>query len=329
MTYELYGIGNPVMDVLAQVTDEELEGHKLVKGTFNLLSAERVRELHSAVKEPKLAPGGSVANSIALFAQLGGKAFFCGKVGTDQTAKDYKEAMQKIGVDTHLPPYELPLTSMTGTNVNMITPDCERTMAVHLGSALQLKKEDVDIDALKKSKVLHVGGYVLEDPDLRSAVENAMIFAKANGIKISLDCADPALVERCKEDMQRIVKEYADIVFANEDEAKAITGEEDPYVACEKLSKQCEIAVVKMGKNGSVIRKGMEVAGIDPVSAEAVDTTGAGDAYAGAFLYAFMKSEDIVIAGNLASYMAAKVVETMGARLEEMPEYKHVLEDLE
>ncbi|HII72388.1 TPA: adenosine kinase [Candidatus Woesearchaeota archaeon] len=321
--YDVYGIGNPIMDVLVELSHEDLKLHPLKKGTFNLVTSGQLKAIQDFIKQSTLVPGGSVANTMALFSQLGGKAAFCGKVGRDRYAQLYNDEMMKVGVTTHLRDSDV----MTGTALTFITPDKDRTFAVHLGAALHLKKEDIDIEAVKRSRYVHVAGYVLEDPNLREAALHALAAAKERGTKISIDCADPALIERCREDMLKIVTEYADIVFANEDEATALMGVEDPHVACNQLAKICEIAVVKLGKKGSLIRKGNEVACIDPFLVNAVDTTGAGDSYAAAFLFALSKGHDIETAGRLGSYIASRVVQTLGARLPEAPDVSHILDE--
>ncbi|MFC1723557.1 adenosine kinase [Nanoarchaeota archaeon] len=320
--HEVYGIGNPLMDVLVELDHPDLEEHKLEKGTFNLVDENRVLDIEEGISGAKIMPGGSVANTVAMFALLGGKAAFCGKVGDDETAVEYGKQMEEVGVKVHLRQAD----AATGRAITFITPDQDRTFAVHLGAALHLSKDDIDEEEIKNSKIVHVGGYVLEEPGLREAVLHALKIAKENGVRVSIDVADPALVRRCRDDMKQIVEEYADIVFANEEEAQELTGLEDPYEACNELAKTCQIAVVKMGKNGSVIRDGNEVASVDPVVVHAVDTTGAGDAYAAAFLFAITKGHDIEIAGNLGSHVSAKVVERIGARLPKAPEVGHIFE---
>jgi sugar/nucleoside kinase (ribokinase family) len=188
---------------------------------------------------------------------------------------------------------------------------------VHLGAAINLQKENVFFDDLKNSRILHIEGYQLEDKNLREVSLQAMGFAKGHDVKISIDLADPGVVSRNKEELRRIVEKYADIVFANEDEAKAFTGK-DGADALAEIGGMSGIAAVKIGKNGSLVKKGNDVYRIEGVKANAVDTTGAGDMYAAGFLYGLSKGYDIKVCGSLGSYFAAKVVEQIGARLDKI-----------
>ncbi|MCF7859147.1 MAG: adenosylhomocysteinase [Candidatus Cloacimonetes bacterium] len=326
MKYELIGLGNPMMDIMLEVSDEKLQELNLQKGQCNLVDEETIKKLESQIDESngKLILGGSVSNMIAIFSQLGGKSKFIGKIGSDKIGQKYEEGMKKIGVDPNLIISE----KMTGRNLNFVTPDSERTMTVHLGSALTLRSEDISEEIIQETKYFQVAGYVLEDENLRTATIKAFKIAKQKGAKISIDLADPWLVERCKNSLLDIVKEHADILFANEEEAKKITGKETAKESIEELSKYVDLVIVKIGKEGSIIKKQNEkIITIKGFKVEAKDTTGAGDSYAGAFLYGLTQNWPLEKTGKLASFIASEVVKIIGARLTKIPEYEHIFKN--
>lgn len=310
MKYELYGVGNPLMDLLFEVSEEEFSKFGLEKGKVAIVSAEDLEKYKSLLdgKKPQFAPGGSTSNAISIFTLLGGKGFFSGKVGSNSTM--YEEAMHQIGVATNL----IKGPGLTGTALTLITPDSERTFAVYLGEALNLKKEEIDMDSLAQSSAVFVGGHEIEDPVLRDVTLHVMNHAKKNNSIICIDVADPGIIVREKDLVLNIIREYGTIVFANEEEAFALTGKK-PEEAVEELAKHCDVAVVKLGKKGALIKDKQNYVRIKGVVVEAIDTTGAGDAFAGAFLYAYLKNKDIEVAGNLATFVAAMVVSKIGARI--------------
>ena len=317
MEYDIFGIGSALMDFLIEVGDNQLLDLDLKKGNFHLIDEDHSKKLLEKIKKHKVktSPGGSSANTLYGAALLGSNVVFCGKVGKDVHGDIYEEKLTKGKVKPKLGRSE----KITGHAITFITPDSERTFAVHLGASLHLKKEDVFFEDLGKSKILHVEGYQLEDKGLRSVSLHAMEFAKKNNIKISLDLGDPGIVSRNKEDLKKMIKKYADIVFANEDEAEALTGLE-PEEALDEISKLVDIAIVKVGKDGSYIKEKDKIHRIKGYEAKAVDTTGAGDMFAAGVLYGISKGEDLKVAGNIGSYFASKVVEQIGARLGKIDE---------
>lgn len=314
MKYDVFGIGSAIMDFLIQVHPNELMELDLKKGQFHLVDEKQSKKVLDRIKhaEMKIAPGGSCANSLYGIALLGGDVVFCGKVGKDEHGAIYEQKMVNSGVKSQIRKID---THKTGHAITFITPDTERTFVVHLGASIKLEKEDVFFDDLKDSKILHVEGYQLEDPNLRSVALHAMEFAKKNNVKVSVDLADPGIVKRNKADILSMLKKYADIVFANEDEAKALTGK-DAIEALNEISNMAEVAVVKLGKKGSLVKRGSELYEIKPHSVEPLDTTGAGDMYAAGFLYGLTSGFKLNQCGNIGSYLAAKVVEKLGARLD-------------
>ena len=313
MEYDVFGIGSALMDVLIEVDHDYLLELNLKKGQFHLINEEHSKKLLEKIKKHKVktSPGGSSANTLYGVAMLGGSTVFCGKVGKDKHGNIYEEKMVNGRVKPNLGRSE----KITGHAITFITPDSERTFAVHLGAALHLEKADIFFEDLKQSKILHIEGYQLEDKNLRDVSLHAMEFAKKHNVKISIDLGDPGIAQRNKTDIKDMIKKYADIVFANKEEAKALTGLE-PLEALNEIAKLTDIAIVKVGKKGSYIKSRNIIYEIPGYKAKTVDTTGAGDMFAAGILYGVAKGHDIKIAGHIGSYFAAKVVEQIGARLE-------------
>ncbi len=314
MKYDVIGIGNPLMDMLIQVDHGLLMELNLEKGAMHLVEHEQLLKIQERIKKEKvtLAPGGSVANTISGIAALGGSVVLCGRVGDEEHGAIYEQKVIEKGITSKLKKTK----GLTGRAITFITPDSERTFATHLGVALTLAKEDLLDEDITSSKYLHLTAYELEDKNLRDTMLYAMDIAKKAGVKISIDIADPNLIRRNHADLLDIVKTYADVVFANEEEAKAFTQKEAEAAASE-LAKLAEIAVVKLGAEGSLVQKGEHLIKIDPVKTKVVDTTGAGDMFAAGFLHALSHGQSLHTAGDLGSFMAARVISQIGARLDE------------
>jgi len=310
--YDVFGIGSALMDFMVEVDEQRILEFDLKKGHFHLLDEEQTAELLRKIKGHvvKTSPGGSSANTLYGVALLGGKVVFCGKIGTDEHGNVYEEKMTGRGVRTRLARSSYP----TGHALTFITPDSERTFAVHLGAALHLTKEDVFFEDLKQSKILHIEGYQLEDKSLRKVSLHAMRYAKRNKVMISIDLGDPGIVSRNRMDLQKIIRTYADIIFANEEEARALTGLQSED-ALGLISKMCKIAVVKLGRKGSLMRTQENTFTIPAYPIAVVDTTGAGDMFAAGVLFGITHGFDVNTSGHLGSYFAAKVCGQLGARL--------------
>ncbi len=311
--YDVVGIGSPLVDLTVNVEDAILEDIGLKKGQMHLILEEtKSADILSKVKDYKMdrTPGGSSANTLAGIAMLGGKGALFGTVGNDSNAEFYIAETEKAGTRCILARH----SSITGHAITFITPDSERTFATHLGAAIKFRKKDVAAEEIQAGKILHIEGYLLELPEIREAVLFAMETAKESGVKISIDLADPALISRIPDVILSIVKNYADIVFVNELEAKAFTGKEEEE-ALEIISSMCDIAVVKLGSKGSLIKKSTEKYRVSPNKIEVVNTNGAGDLYAAGLLYGISKDLPLERAGRIASYVSSLVVAQVSTRL--------------
>lgn len=309
---KVLGLGNALTDVLIQVSEDDLRELGLPKGSMNLISMEQNEQFQFrfASFRKKLVAGGSASNTVTTITQLGGKAAFIGKIGNDEVGDFYREDMLKNGVKPLL------LTTsekMSGCCIVLITPDGERTFATYLGAAADLKPEDINKEAFLGYDIFHIEGYLLQDHAL---IEKAMRLAKEAGCTISLDLASYNVVTENYDFLHNLVKKYVDIVFANEDESYAYT-QLNAEEAVEEIAKECDIAIVKVGKRGSYIRQGDTKLHIGAITTSCTDSTGAGDLYAGGFLHALSDGFDIRRCGEIGTIAAGRVVEIIGTKLSE------------
>ena len=311
--YDVTGIGSALLDFMVEVDDSFIASLGLKKGEMCLIDAERSREIFRLLTSMKIhiAPGGSSANAIAGVAMLGGKGSFIGRVASDDYGTTYVNKTVDAGVTSFISRG----AGMTGHAITFITPDSERTFATHLGAAIELSADDIDYSVIKNSSVLHLEGYLFEPDNLREVCYRSMKTAKENGVLISIDLADPALVGRIKPVFVDAAEKFADIIFVNEEEAAAFTGAREKD-ALEILAGYSDIAIVKLGSKGSMIKSGNKIVGIDAVKTEVVNTNGAGDMYAAGFLYGLTSGRDIELSGKIASYAASLAVASSGARVE-------------
>src|SRR3989339_224649 len=245
--YDVFGIGSALMDLLIEIEPKELLEMDLKHGEMHLIDEEKSKKILERLKKynVRIAPGGSSANTLVDIARLGGKVVFCGKVGRDSHGDIYEQKLKDHNIKSNISQGSL----KTGHAINFITPDSQRTFATHLGATLELKKEDIFAEDIKASKILHIEGYQLEDKNLREAAIHAMDIAKKNNVKISIDLSDPALVKRNIGHIRLLVKKYAGIVFANEEEAREFTGQE-PEKALDSIAEFCDTVIIKLGKKG-------------------------------------------------------------------------------
>jgi len=303
--YDVVGIGSALLDITLHVDDSFLKKLGLRKGEMMLIDEHQLEKILSDIKsiKAKKSSGGSAANTMIGVSRLGGKAMFIGMVGDDANGKSYNELLAKSGVTPLLSKGD----KMTGSAITFVTPDSERSFATYLGAASSLSEEDIDEDNIIQAKILHIEGYMMDLQNLREAALKAMRIAKKAGMKISLDLSDPGVVRRNHDLLHSIVNDYADIVFANENEAKEYAGLEEEQ-ALDKISSMCEVAVVKLGEKGSLIKKDGKTYRIPIQKVSVANTNGAGDAYAAGVLYSIAHNIPLEKAGKIAAYISAQVV---------------------
>ena len=305
MKYDVVGIGYPLLDKVVEVNENFILKNGLMINNMNLINIEKSQKILSMLDNnpTKDSAGGSVPNTLASVCSLGGKSLFIGMIGNDNNAAKYKKLVQEAGIISGFSS----CNEIQGTSIIMVTPDAERTMATCLGAGMNLTKEHINLDYISNSKILHIEAYQLDGEKQAEAVFYAMEYAKKNNVLVSIDLADPALIERHREKINKIVKEYANIIFVNEDEAEKLTGKK-PIEAVEEIKKFCKIAIVKVGEHGSFVMDKDSLHKINGFKVNAINTTGAGDAYAGGFLYGISHGLDVKTSGKIASYVAAQVV---------------------
>ena len=318
MKYDVYGIGNALVDMEYMVNDSFLTDHSIEKGLMTLVEEERQDQLVKALSkncEVKRQCGGSAANSIIAVSQFGGNSFYSFKVASDEAGKFYLADMRENGVDTKNVEGNLP-EGTTGKCMVMVTNDAERTMNTFLGITASLSPEQIDEAALKNSKWLYVEGYLVASPTGQQAAVEAIKLAKSNNVKTSFTMSDPNMVKFFKNNIDAIIgKDGLDLIFCNEQEALEFTGANDLADASEELKKSANTFVITLGKNGAIIWDGTMFIDIEPHRVEAIDSNGAGDMYAGAFLYGITNGMNYAGAGALASLASSKVVEQYGPRI--------------
>jgi sugar/nucleoside kinase (ribokinase family) len=306
------GIGSALVDVLINETDEFL--HKLNKekgGMTYVTSAEQQDIISASSQIPVIVPGGAACNTILGVGNLGGTARFIGARGEDEYGDIFEDKVWECQVEPVLSYFETP----TGKVLSIVTPDAQRSMFTDLGASSLLDPADVTSQMFSDTAIALVEGYLLFNRDLMMAAVKA---AKAAGALVALDLASFEVVNASQDILPDLVKEYVDILIANEDEAKAYTGESDESAALEKLSVNVTYAVLKVGSRGSYIWHNNTVTRIEPVKGnDPVDTTGAGDLWAAGFLYGIANGLSIEKSGRLGSMCGYEVCQVMGAQIPE------------
>lgn len=313
MQYDVYGVGNALVDVEAQVSEETLEKLRFAKGVMTLVDDETQQKV---LKELDGVPihrcaGGSAANTIMGVADFGGKAAYAGKVAGDEIGEFFLQDMRKMGVAIEVPPAE----GQSGTCVILITPDAQRTMLTSLGVSSTLSPDDVREDEIQKAKYVYIEGYLFTGADPKAAALKAIELAKKNGVKVAFTVSDPFLIQNFREEFWELITGPVDLLFCNLEESRSLTGLQDPIECAREIHRHAENVALTLGENGSILMHAGEAIPIEGVEVEAVDTTGAGDMYAAGLLYGITNGLSWQRAGRLASHAAARIVSQLGARL--------------
>jgi len=308
----ILAIGDALTDILALLPDDSLlKKYDLPVGGMKPVDMSTGDEIWEALKRlgVKYVPGGAAANTIACTSAFGMKSCFMGKIGKDDLGEIFKSTMEQYGVDTTM----LYGEKSSGRCMTFVTQtNAERTFANYMGAATEFHADDIQEDFFKGYDYFYLEGYLARDPELAM---KALDFAKKQGSTILMDLASYGVILANESLFHEIVRNYADIVFANEAEAKAFTGLE-PREALDKIATMCDIAVVKIGKDGSMVKSGDEYHFINAWPAEALDATAAGDTYAAGFTYAHSLGMPLEICGKVGSIIASKVVEVVGSKID-------------
>ena len=313
--YDLVGIGNALVDIVAQTDDAFLEKHELAKGGMMLIDPDRAAFLYDHMGSALESSGGSCGNTMAGFASLGGTGAYIGKVRDDQFGDVFRHDMKSIGVSFTTPAATSGPT--TGRCLVMVTPDAQRTMSTFLGAAADLTVDDIEADVIKSSKVTYLEGYLFDPPAAQQAFIAAAEIAHDAGRKVAITLSDSFCVERHREAFRSLVEAHIDIVFANETEILSLYQVEKFDDALQAARGHCEVACLTRSEKGSVILSGDEVHVVDaaPVTS-VIDTTGAGDLFAAGFLYGYTQGRDLAESARIGGVAAAEVISHYGARPE-------------
>lgn len=315
MKYDIYGVGNALVDVQAQVTEAILAQTSFEKGIMTLVDDSKQQDVLGSLNGSPLnrCAGGSAANTVVAVADFGGKAAFCGKISQDEMGQFFLNDMRKLGVSMEVIPSS---NGQTGTCAILITPDAQRTMLTNLGISAQLTADDIHEEELAASKFVYIEGYLLTGEQTKAAAYRAIELAQKHNVKIAFTASDPFLVNLIRDEIWALIEGPVDMFFCNEEEAKSLTGKDDIIECAREIHQHTENVALTLGPKGSIIMHDGDALPIEGVDVEAIDTTGAGDMYAGGLLYGITNGMTWKQAGHLASHAAARIVCQLGARLE-------------
>jgi sugar/nucleoside kinase (ribokinase family) len=314
-TYDVVGIGNAIVDIIARCDEGFLTKHDLIKGSMRLIDAEEANRLYGAMGPAVERSGGSVANAIAGLASFGAKTGFIGRVAADQFGGIFRHDIRSLGVAYDTPPASD--GEPTARCLILVAPDGERTMNTFLGASVDFAPGDLDQDMISAAKIVYLEGYLFDRDEAKAAFREAASIAKAGGAKVALSLSDAFCVDRHREDFRALVRHDADIVFANETEITTLYRVNSFEEAADAARADCEMAVLTRSEAGSVIVAGGEVLAIEAAKVDrVVDLTGAGDLYSAGFLFGLTRGAPLAACGRLGSLAAAEVIGHIGARPE-------------
>ena len=311
--FDVIGIGNAIVDVLAHADDEFLAAEGLTKGTMTLIDAEEAKRLYQKIRPAVECSGGSAANTIAGLASLGGQGAFIGKVHDDQLGEVFRHDIRALGVafDTAANDSGPP----TATSMILVTPDAQRTMQTFLGACVDLGPDDIDPEMITDAKITYLEGYLWDPPGAKEAFVKAADVAHQTGRKVSFSLSDPFCVDRHRDDFLDLAEHHVDILFANEEEIMTLYQVENFNDALQAVRSHCEVAALTRSEKGSVVVSGDEVHIVDAEVVDTlVDTTGAGDAYAAGLLFGLTSGRDLFTSARIGGICAAECISHLGAR---------------
>lgn len=314
--YDVVALGNALVDSLVSVDDAFLSRHNLAKGCMELIDAASPKNevIKAAEQEnPVYCAGGSAANTIVALAQMGLKAAFMGKLGNDDVGHAFRNDLNKLGIHFRTPA----LTDKTPTGQCMIfvTQDGERTMLTRLGAAEKIKTDDIDEKIVKDSKITYLEGYLWSKPDSKKAMEKMAKTAYENGKTIAFSLSDPFCVNTHRDEFLHLIRSYVSLLFANEEEIKALYQEKETEAALRKIEKDCPLAVITLGAKGAVAVEHAKRTAVSAEKVKVIDTTGAGDMFAAGFMAEFAKGKPIKECLENGIRQASKIIQKVGARL--------------
>ncbi len=310
---DLIGIGNAIVDIIVNIEDEFLEINNLDKGSMNLINSDESQRLLENCKVIKQISGGSSANTVVCLAELSNSVQFIGRVKKDQFGDFFSSDIKKSKTIFNTPPTNE--GASTAHSIILITPDAQRTMCTYLGASIEFEPRDIDFSVLKESKYLYLEGYLWDSELAKNAFLKAAQIAKQFNTKIILSLSDSFCVDRHRESFLELIDEYVDIVFCNESEVLSLF-KKDKLTNCQAdLSSLCELVVVTLGSNGSLIINKNDITEIKSMNkGKVIDTTGAGDIYAGGFIHGLINNYSLKKCGEIGSICAGHIITQLGSR---------------
>ena len=305
-------IGNAIVDILWQTSDEFLKDLNVQKGSMQLIDEEMVEKLLTKIKNPTVISGGSAANTAVGYSSLGGNAYFIGQIGNDNYGDLFARNINKSGV--FFEKKETSLKDKTSKSIILLTPDAERTMNTFLGASVNFNVNSINEPLILKSNYIYIEGYLFDQTEAKKAIYDCCKLARANNCKVVLSLSDQFCVDRHRQDFNNLIKQYVDIIFANESEIKSLY-QNDLEGSLREILKNVETGAITLGSKGSIVFKDHDSFSIDPIKVtKLVDTTGAGDLYASGFLYGYVNNKSIKECGDIGSKAAAEIITHYGAR---------------
>lgn len=314
--YDVYALGNALVDIEYHVDPHQLVSMGIDKGVMTLIDEHQHNHLvnHLGDRHEKMACGGSAANSLIAIAQMGGQAYFSCRVANDMTGQFFVQDLKSIGVATNAD-HHMDDSAVSGKCLVFVTPDADRTMNTFLGASAELDENYVSEQAIEKSEYVYLEGYLVTGDQSRAAVLRTKQLARQHGVKTALTLSDPNMMRFFRDGMMQMIGDGVDLLFANEEEAKQLSGFDDLAQTIDVLKTHASTFAITRGKEGAVVFDGEQIIDISPHMVEAVDTLGAGDMFAGAFLYGLTHAMDYREAGELASLASSRIVTQFGPRL--------------
>ena len=314
MSKKILGIGNAIVDVFVKVDDDFLLKNNLTKGSMKLIERQEFDSLKSRIKIEKIEAGGSVANTMAGVAYLGGYPSFIGKVNSDEFGKIYKKSLKKINVGFLYSEKDENLS--TGASIIFITPDSERTMCTYLGISSQLSKEDINEDYIKDYEIIFLEGYLWDKGMSEEMFKHVIQLAKKNNIKVAMSLSDIFCVTRHREDFFKLLKNDLNILIGNENEINELMQKNNLLDSMSELKNIHKLIIITRSENGSVAILNNEITNCDSIKVEKIlDLTGAGDLFAAGFLKEYLDKSSIKKCLQTGSKLAAQIIQKIGARL--------------
>ena len=310
---DLIGLGNAIVDIIVNVDDKFLEINNLEKGSMNLINSDESQKLLKTCKVIKQISGGSSANTVVCLSELGNNVQFIGRIKNDQFGDFFSSDIKKSKTKFNTPPTKE--GPPTAHSIILITPDAQRTMCTYLGASVEFEPKDIDLSVLKDCKYLYLEGYLWDSELAKNAFLQASQIAKQSNSKIILSLSDSFCVDRHRESFLELIENYVDIVFCNESEILSLFKKDKLSTCQDDLSALCELVIVTRGSNGSLIINNNDVQVIKSIkNCKVIDTTGAGDIYAGGFIHGLINNYPLKKCGELGSICAGNIITQLGSR---------------